>query len=285
MTVLTPDTTCIVLDSTCDPQPAFRGRPGFFVVPLKVFFGNEVYEDGIDLTIDQFYEKLAASTELPTSSQPTEAEFESCYTEACQRYEHVFSLHISEEMSGTVRAARMAAERFPRVEVYDSRTVSAGCGIVAERLWARIQEGVEIEAARAFLRDAAQNARLVVHGTTLEYLRRGGRIGRAQSLVGGVLGIHPILHTADGFISAYGKARGDRKAVDMMMQFVRENAPADRTLHVAIIQGGVPEVIPLLSERILAERPNAQIALAGPIGSVIGVHIGPGPSAIGMLSE
>ena len=128
--LLTLENTAFVLDSTCDPPPGFFDRPGLYLVPLKVHFGDEMFRDGVDMTYQEFFAKLEASEVLPTTSQPTVAEFTAAYEEATASYEHVFSLHISGEMSGTVRAAEQAAEAFEGVEVYDTRTVTTTIAIL-----------------------------------------------------------------------------------------------------------------------------------------------------------
>ncbi len=134
MPQLTLDNTAIVLDSTCDPPPGFLERPGLYLVPLTVHFGDESFRDGLDLTPEQFFAKLRASDVLPTTSQPTEGDFRRVYEEATARYEHVFSLHISSKMSGTCGAAARAAEDFPAVEVHDLKTVAGALSLGAERL-------------------------------------------------------------------------------------------------------------------------------------------------------
>jgi DegV family protein with EDD domain len=285
MTVLTLENTGIVIDSTCDPLPHFVGMPNVAMVPLKVLFGDEAYDDGIELTIDQFYEKLATATVMPTTSQPSSARFAECYAEMCERYEHVLSVHISAGLSGTLQSASIAAEQFPRVEVYDSKSVAGGLGLLVQRLHDRLQEGIEADEARRYIAHYQEHGRLVIHAVSLEHLRRGGRIGRAQSMVAGMLGIHPVLQVEDGVVAAYGKARGHRRAVDLMMQYLHENAPSAQPLYVALMHGAAPEALEELRQHILAARPDAHLVLSGSIGSVVGVHIGPGPSAFAMISE
>jgi len=276
MTLLTLRNAGIVTDSTTDPWPHFQGQPNIAVVPLKVLFGDEAYDDGTEMGIDQFYEKLASTTVMPTSSQPSPDRFEAVYTDMCERFEHVYSIHISADMSGTVGVAREVATRFPRVEVLDSRTVSGGCGLLVERVRAKLAEGISDDDLHAYFEHFLRRGRFLIHAVSLEHLRRGGRIGRAQSMVGGMLGIHPLVHVEDGFIAPYAKARGERRAVDLMMQYFLENAQRSERVYVGL---------PVLRERILALRPDAQIVLSGSIGSVVGVHIGPGPSAIMMIAE
>ena len=151
MSTLTLANTAIVLDSTCDPPDGFFDRDGLFLVPLKVHFGDEMFRDGVDMTYREFFTKLEASDVLPTTSQPTAAEFTAVYQQARERYEHVFSLHISAEMSGTVRAAEQAAEAFDNVYVYDLRTVTSALSLGAERLRARLERGCTLEEAKAYV--------------------------------------------------------------------------------------------------------------------------------------
>jgi DegV family protein with EDD domain len=285
MTLLTLQNTGLVIDSTTDPWPHFQGRPNIAVVPLKVLFGDEAYDDGTEMGIDQFFEKLASSTVMPTSSQPTPDRFETAYAEMCDRFENVYSIHISAEMSGTVGVAREVAERFPRVRVFDSRTASGGCGLLVERVHAKLAEGIADDDLEAYFQHYLRRGRFVIHAASLEHLRRGGRIGRAQSMVGGMLGIHPLVHLEDGMIAPYAKARGERRAVDLMMQYFLDNASRGQRVYVGLLHGAKPLALPILRERILALRPDAQIVLSGSIGSVVGVHIGPGPAAIMMIAE
>ena len=181
-------------------------------MPLTVHFGDESYRDAIDLTHEQFFAKLEASPVLPTTSQPTVAEFTAVYQEASEQYEHVFSLHLSQKLSGTYGAAFKAAEAFDGVEVYDTRTVAAALSMCAERLRARLEQGCSLDEARAYIAHFIADSRLLIHAATLEYLRRGGRIGRAASFVGGVFDIKPLLHVFDGEVVGYAKVRGQKKA-------------------------------------------------------------------------
>ena len=175
-------------------RTGFFDRPGLYMVPLKVHFGDETFRDGVDMTYQEFFAKLEASEVLPTTSQPTAGEFTGRLRGgAGRRYEHVFSLHISGEMSGTVRSAEQAAEAIDGVEVYDMRTVTTALSLCAERLRARLERGCTLDEARAYIEHFTDHSSLLVHAATLEYLRRGGRIGRAASLVGGVFDIKPLI--------------------------------------------------------------------------------------------
>ena len=150
--LLTLENTAIVMDSTCDPPDGWFDQPGLYMVPLKVHFGDQMFRDGVDMTYKEFFAKLEASDVLPTTSQPTAGEFVAAYEEAQKQYEHVFSLHISGEMSGTVRAAEQAAEQFDNVYVYDMRTVTSALALGAERLRARLAVGCTLDEAHAYVR-------------------------------------------------------------------------------------------------------------------------------------
>jgi DegV family protein with EDD domain len=277
--------TAIVLDSTCDAPAGFFDRPGLYMVPLKVHFGDETYRDGVDMTREEFFAKLEASEVLPTTSQPTAAEFLATYREARQTYDHVFSLHISGEMSGTVRSAEQAAVEIDGVEVHDLRTVSAALSLCAERLRARLDGGCTRDEVDAYIKYFSGHSNLLVHAATLEYLRRGGRIGRAASLVGGVFDIKPLIRTADGTLEAYAKVRGLKKAMAAMERFVEENTKPEDEVYFVTLDALNDEEPPLLRAMIERLRPNSHFVLHGRVGAVVGTHIGPGTAAFAMIAE
>jgi DegV family protein with EDD domain len=283
--LLTLENTAIVLDSTCDAPEGFLDQPGLFMVPLKVHFGDQMYRDGVDMDYKEFFARLEASPILPTTSQPTAGEFVAAYEEAREQYAHVFSLHISGEMSGTVRAAEQAAEQFENVYVYDLRTVTTALSMCAERLRVRLGLGCTLDEAHAYVRRFRDDSSLLVHAATLEYLRRGGRIGRAASLVGGVLDIKPLIAGADGTLVPYAKVRGLKKAMAAMQRFVEENSEPGDELYFCLIDAVNEEEPPLIREMIERVRPNAHYVFQGHCGAVVGTHIGPGTAAFAMIVE
>jgi DegV family protein with EDD domain len=283
--LLTLDNTAIVMDSTCDPPDGWFDQAGLYLVPLKVHFGDQMFRDGVDMTYKEFFAKLKGTDVLPTTSQPTAGEFTAAYQEARERYEHVFSLHISGEMSGTVRAAEQAAEQFDNVYVYDLRTVTSALALGAERLRARLAEGISLADAKAYVEKYRDESHVLIHAATLEYLRRGGRIGLAASFVGGVFDIKPLIHVVDGTMTGYAKVRGQKKAMAAIQKYIEERSRPDDQIWFCTIDADndvEPEQIRQLVESV---RPNAHYLWQGHVAAVVGTHIGPGTAAFAMIVE
>ena len=283
--MLTLQNTAFVLDSTCDAPPGYFDQDGLYMVPLKVHFGDEMFRDGLDMTHEEFFARLEASQVLPTTSQPTAGEFAAVYEAARQKYEHVFSLHLSGEMSGTVRAAQQAAEGLEGVEVYDTRTVSAAITMLTERLRSRLETGCSVSDVRAYIEHFAEHSTLLIHAATLEYLRRGGRIGRASSLVGGVFDIKPLISKTEGTLQAYAKVRGQKKAFAVMERYIEETTQPGDEVYFALIDAVNDQEPPLIRELIERLRPKAHCVCYGKVGAVVGTHIGPGTAAFAMIAE
>ena len=283
--LLTLQNTAFVLDSTCDAPAGYFDQDGLYMVPLKVHFGDEMFRDTLDMTHEEFFARLEASEVLPTTSQPTAGEFAAVYEEAGRSYEHIFSLHISGEMSGTVRAAQQAAEGREGVEVYDTRTVTAAITMLTERLRSRLQAGCSIDEVRAYIERFAAHSTLLIHAATLEYLRRGGRIGRASSLVGGVFDIKPLIAKTEGTLQAYAKVRGQKKAFAAMERYIEETTKPGDEIYFALIDAVNEQELPLIRELIERVRPKARFVCYGKVGAVVGTHIGPGTAAFAMIAE
>lgn len=285
MTELTLENTAIVLDSTCDPPPGFFDRPGLYLVPLTVHFGDESFRDAVDLSSEQFFAKLEASDVLPTTSQPTVADFTAVYEEARAAYEHVFSFHLSRKMSGTCGAAMKAAEAFEHVHVYDTQTVTGAMALLTERLRGMLARGCSLEEAQAYVIHFCTDSHLLIHAATLEYLRKGGRIGRAASVVGAVFDVKPLIHNVEGEMAAFVKVRGQKKALAAVAKFLDEYSKPDDHIAFAIIDALNDEEPPLIREVIERQRPHAEFVLKTRVGAVVGTHIGPGAAAFAMIVE
>lgn len=274
---LTTENTAIVLDSTADFPDAPERYPNFRVVPLYVNFGGETLRDYVDIRPEEFYERLASSAVAPTTSQPAPADFLAVYEELAG-YERILSLHIASDFSGTFRGAQQAAEAegSGRVRVLDSRTASAAIGLLALAIRRRLERGTSDEEVDALLERHARENGLVFTVDTLEYLARGGRIGKAAAFAGNLLNVKPILGLRDGEIYPIRRVRGNRKAFEAFRELFEQGSQDDASLRVGIAHAAAPERLRALEELVAHVRPRATVELATTLGPVVGTHAGPG---------
>ena len=274
---LTAENTAVVLDSTSDYPEAPARFPNMRFVPLYVRFGDETYKDYTELGPAEFYSKLRTSPVLPATSQPTPQDFLTTY-ESLAGYERIYSLHVSAKLSGTFQSAELAASELggDRVRTVDSKTASLAIAMLAHAIQRRLARGTtDVELAALVERFQRDNT-VVFTLETLEYLQRGGRIGRAAALAGSLLNVRPILSVSDGEVVAVARVRGGKKAV---VEFERRftEATEDRPgLRVAIAHADAPEWVGTLSELVWRVRPKAEIEFTTTLGAVVSTHTGPG---------
>jgi DegV family protein with EDD domain len=275
---LTTQNTAIVLDSTADFPEAPQRYPNFRVVPLYVLFGEESFKDYVEMTPDRFYERLQTEAVLPTTSQPTPGDFLATFEELAPKYERIVALTISSTLSGTFGSAQAAAEALggDKVRVIDSRTVSASLGLLALGVQHRLERGTTDEEIDAFVEHYQREHHLLFTVNTLEYLAKGGRIGRAAAFAGNLLNVKPILAIRGGEVIPLKKVRGNHKAfAEFREQFVSTTTDSPK-LKVGIAHAAAPERLQALRELVEYERPNAEIEIATTLGAVVGTHAGPG---------
>jgi DegV family protein with EDD domain len=276
---LTRENTAIVLDSTSDFFDARERHENMRIVPLYVLFDGEPLRDHIDIGPAAFYERLAASRTLPTTSQPTPADFLACYEELRSAgFARIWSLHLTAKLSGTYESAVRAAEQLGGdvVRVVDTETASLVCGLLAEAIDRRLGEGTTDEAIEELIARFKHENGVVFTVDTLEYLQKGGRIGKAQALAGSLLHVKPILSVRDGVIEPIGRVRGRQKAVaEFRKLFEAETADRDG-LRLAIAHANAPEWVETLTEMAQSVRPKARVELVETLGAVVGTHAGPG---------
>jgi DegV family protein with EDD domain len=274
---LTAENTAIVVDSTADFPEAPHRFPGWRVVPLYVRFGEESYRDYVELGPSEFYAKLRTASDLPTTSQPTPADFLSAYEQLAD-YERIYSIHISGKLSGTIESARAAAAEAgaDRIRIVDSDTASAAIAMVGLAVQRRLERGTTDEEIDELVARFRRENGLLFTVDTLEFLARGGRIGRARALAGQVLNVKPILGIQEGEVVPLKRVRGNQKAFMEFVRAFREGSPQGRGLRVGIAHADAPERAEALAEMVRRERPDAEIELTTTLGAVIGTHAGPG---------
>jgi fatty acid kinase fatty acid binding subunit len=286
--VISAHDTAVVIDSTAD-LPDYADRfANLRMVPLTVRFGDEAdLRDHVDLDADAFYARLALATIPPRTSAPAPQAFADCYEALLDgSYSHVVSVHISGSLSATVQSARLAAAPLgDRVTVIDARSASAGTALCALGVEGLLAQGTTIDEIVAYGERFARGVHCIFSVETLEYLQRGGRIGRAQALVGGLLGVRPILGLVDGDVVAIARVRGAAKVLAAMLADFEQESPEDAPLRVAIAHAQSPEQAAALAGEVLRVRPGAQIELVVPLGPVIGTYGGPGTLGLVWVAE
>jgi DegV family protein with EDD domain len=271
---LSSENTAVVLDSTADlPDPASR-HPNWRLVPLYVRFGDETFRDHVDLTSREFYERLRTASTPPQTSQPTPADFTAVYEELAG-YERILVTTISGKLSGTAESARLAAADDARVRVLDSESV---CGqlILAEAIQRRLERGTGDDEIDALVERFRAEAGILFTVDTLDYLVRGGRVGKAAGLAGELLSVKPILAIRDGEVHPLKRVRGRAKALAEIERIFAEATTDSPTLRIGVAHADAPEAGQDLLERMRRLRPAAQVEIKGELGPVIGTHGGPG---------
>jgi DegV family protein with EDD domain len=273
---LTAQNTAVVLDSTADFPEAAERHPNWRMVPLYVRFGDESYRDYVELGPHEFYERLRASPTTPTTSQPTPGDFAATYTELAG-YDRIFSIHIPETLSGTIQSARVAAEDFgDKVRAIDSGTASAAIAMLGFAVQRRLERGTTDEEVEMLIARFKENAGLLFTVDTLEFLQRGGRIGRAAKFAGQLLHVKPILTIENGEVIPLKRVRGAAKAFAEFQQQFTDSTIDTEHLRVGIAHADAPERAEQLRKMVAGERPKAQVEIVTTLGAVVGTHAGPG---------
>ncbi|MBA7605632.1 Protein DegV [subsurface metagenome] len=271
----------IVTDSTAYLPPELITRYGIEVVPLKVLFGPEAYTEGVDISNEEFYRKLAKASTLPTTSQPSIGDFVQVYDKAAREAAPILSIHISSKLSATVNSALNAKDELPQaqIEVVDSLSGCMGLGMIVLAAARAAEEGQALSQIRASIERLIKGMHLFFLVDTLEYLHKGGRIGGAATLLGTALRIKPILCVKDGQIEALARVRTKRKAVARMLELVEERVQRGAAVHVAVFHAQAADEALALQEEIRARFDCAEMHLSD-LGPVIGTHVG--PRAVGL---
>jgi len=275
---LTAENTAVVLDSTADFPEGPAQFANWRIVPLYVRFGTESFADYVELGPDEFYDRLRAAPEPPTTSQPTPGDFLAVYEELAPRYERILSLQLSGTLSGTLASAEAAAATMggDAVRVIDTRTVSAAIAMLALAVQRRLERGTTDEEVDALVARYRERHGLLFTVDTLEYLAKGGRIGRAAALAGSLLDVKPILAIEDGEVVPLKRVRGQQRALAEFRSLFEAGSSDGPDLHVGIAHAAAPERLEAVRAMVAETRPQAVVDVATTLGAVVGTHAGPG---------
>ncbi len=276
----------IVTDSTADIPLEERERLGITMIPLKIHFGEETYLDAVTIGADEFYKKLKASSALPTTSQPSPLEFSEVYERILTEEPDtsIISIHLASVLSGTYQSATIAQsmlEGSVDISVVDSKSASFGIGCQVVRAAEMAEAGHSKREILDELKRLREGLHLYFLVDTLEYLQKGGRIGKASALIGSILNIKPILTLDDnGGVMPKEKVRGTKKAMNRIIELLKEDF-GDAPVCMILAWTDEKAVTMELEERLKQEMNIKHISYTT-VGAVIGTHTGPGTSAVFM---
>jgi DegV family protein with EDD domain len=268
----------IVSDSACDLPPALCEELGIEIVPLTIRFGSDELVDRVELTTAAFWERLGRSPVVPETAAPSVGAFESTFRTLHEGgADGIVCINLSSRMSATMQSAQIAAKALDGVcpvTVIDSKSASMGIGMLCIEAVQRARAGADLDTIVAAVENARDRGRLLFTVDTLEYLRKGGRIGGAQALLGSMLSIKPVITVKDGAVEPAGKVRTRSKALRFVVDRVKER-PVESLCVVHAQAPDVAEFVAMLEPIV----PNAEIVI-GEIGPVVGVHTGPGAMGV-----
>ncbi len=270
----------IVTDSSAHLPPDQRQLHDITVVPLKAIFGTTVYRDGVDLTNQQFYSMLPKAKEHPTTSQPSAGEFMQVYRPILEAGKEIVSLHLPSKLSGTYASACAAKTELETqfrkalpITIVDTPWISMALGMLCIAAAQAAEAGQSREEVTALVNALIPKLNLIFVLDTLEYLRRGGRIGGAKALLGTLLNVKPLLHLENGQVEPLEQQRSRTRALRRLLDIVGERAD-QKPWHISVLHAEAPQEAMALEKQI-KDRFNVREFYLTEIGPVVGVHTGP----------
>ncbi|GFZ32095.1 hypothetical protein CSC2_26210 [Clostridium zeae] len=276
----------ILVDSSCDVPEEYMAKFPIYSVPLRINYKDASYRDRIDILPEEVYKRL--NEEIPKTSLPEYSDAKEIFEEIIRDgYKKVISVSISSNLSGTFNLIRLISDEFKEkgIEIYlfDTKNISIGSGLYAISAANHLEEGKNYEETIMSLEQEYGNSKIFFCVETLEYLRKGGRIGRVASMIGAALGIKPVITCGeDGTYCIAGKERGSKKCISKAVTLAKEFASKGNKAEIALMYSG--EVLDLehIKDKIEQLIPKCKIKLVGTISPALGVHVGPGLIGIGV---
>lgn len=271
----------IVTDSTCDLPKEIVEEYDIHVVPLTVKLGNKSFRDYYDLSPLQFYEMLKTTNDFPTTSQPSVDEFLQTYKKFGNQ-DDIISIHISLDMSKTAQSASVALQQLPdyKIHIIDSRTVCLGLGLIVLESAKAVKEGADAKEVIKLIDELKSKVKVYFSVETLEYLQKGGRIGKAQGFLGTMLKIKPLLAVVDGFVTPVERIRGAGKLINRMVEIVKDDAGQNKKIKASFVRGESEAQLSELTSQ-LNDAVEVEELFRSYVGTVITSHAGPTAFAVG----
>ena len=290
----------IVTDSSADLPPEIAGQREITVVPCNVVVDDVTYKDGVDISADEFYQKLTTSARAPTTSQPSPADIQAVYQRLIDEGHQILSVHVSGKLSGTVNAAEQARNALEAsleasreasreasmgdsasIVVIDSQMASLSLGLLAISAAKLAREGLPLEELAQAVQSEVPLTHCVLALDTLEYLQKGGRIGKAQAFLGSVLSVKPILKVQDGEVHPVERPRNMDRAVRRLAELAREYAPIRQ---LGVIYSTEPGRADTLKEH-LGDLISEDEVITSRFGSTLGTYVGPKAVGVALIGS
>jgi len=278
-----PPQVKIVTDSTSYLLPKTLAEYDIQVVPIKIAFGTEVFSEGVDITNQEFYRRLAASSRPPTTSQPPVGDFVEVYSRLSSLGHPIFSIHLSAKLSGTVNVALAAREKFPQAQIEVVDWLSMGMGLLVTAAARAAAAGESLAQIKAKIGQLAPGVSIFPMLDTLKYAWRGGRIGAGKALFGALLNIKPVLAISSGSVRFKGAVRNREHGVERVIKITRDRV-GQRPVHMAVMHAYAPDDAEKLKERVSAEFNCAELWITE-FSPVMGYACGTGTLGLAFYPE
>jgi len=277
-------TVKIVTDSVADLPSQVVKELDITVVPILIRWGEELYRDGIDLTAEQFYERLKRSKIPPSTSVPSPGTFAEAYDKLAEEANEILAIIVTSRLTGTYNVALQSIGLMKskcRVEVIDSKCATMAEGFIVMKAAQAAQAGASLDEVMEVTRKTIPRVDFLSTFDTLEYLKRGGRIGKAQAFLGSILKVNPLITLRDGVVEPVGRTRSRAKAIDRLCEFAMSYSHIEE---IAIEEATTPDEAEMIAERLSAKFPKERIYRSKP-SPVIGAHTGPGFLLVAVLGD
>jgi len=277
-------TVRIVTDSSCDLPTELVQELGITVVPLYVRFGEEVYREQVDISLDEFYKRLEQGPIHPVTIQPSPQDFVTAYQKVASEADGIVSIHISSKLSGTFNSAlqgkKLLEKDFP-IEVVDSQIITVGLALICIAAAKMAKAGESLASVVEEVKQMLPNIRLLALLDTLKYLQKGGRIGKAKALLGSILNVKPMITLKEGEVVPAGQTRSRSKGIERLFSFVESVSNIE---DLVIAYNTTPDEAQALAERLGSILTKEAVKVIR-LGTTLGVHMGPGGLAIGIREK
>lgn len=268
----------IITDSVSDIPKDIAEKLNITVVPLSVHFGSTSYRDGVDLTTDEFFEKLSKSERLPTTSQVNPGEFKKVFEDHLEEYDHLICITMSQAMSGTYKAANIAKEFIgtEKIDIYDSKAISFGFGLIVIEAARSAKTENSLDQIKKSIKYNIENLENLFIVDTLEYLKKGGRLSTAEAFVGNVLKIKPVITiNNEGKLESIDKIRGRKRVINYFVDYINKNGYDLSGKTVGLFHAVDNDYLEKLIA-VIKEQFDVKEIIESEVGTVVGTHSGPG---------